>query len=290
MLCNNQEGIVRIEACNVLCEVYQNIKVTPSFKLTLYEHMASSAMSDFHWEVQMSALKFWKVVIHSLLTEQGWLDGTFPPVTFSRESRKIVTLNEVEIRKILLRLLDELSAIGCLTVLLKLLHEDTEVEVMEAALVIAEEIQAILNQYKVPESIVASDDEPKSISELVCHVKEDENVENGEEMERESSTKSDNVIEGILKADDMNLLASIYQKRMNLESQNAAAIDISPKVKLVKAASPYLFVHMMEVNDCKNVIKRKKEWKDGIRSVSSLLDDVLGLYESNEEANSLDCY
>lgn len=286
MLRHNQEGIVRKEACNVLCEIYQTIKLAPAFKQVLYDHIASAAMCDFHWEVQIAALKFWKVVIQSFLTDQGMLDGTFPPVTFSRESRKIVTLNDTEIRKRLMRLLEDLASIGCLTVLVKLLSDDTEVEVMEAAYVIAQELHAILQQYKVPEHVKHVEGDTKTIEELVCHIKEAEEKPNDHDMEAESSTRAENVIDGILKSDDMNLLASIYQKGMTLQNDEPA----TPKIKLLKNASPYLFTNFMENTDCRKIIDSKRDWKEGIRSISSLLDDVLGLYETNEEFNSLDCY
>jgi BRCA1-associated ATM activator 1 len=290
VLRNNQEGIVRKEACNLLCEIYQNEKLTPSFKQTLYEHMTSSAISDFHWEVQLTALKFWRVVIQSFLADQGMLDGTFPPVTFSRTSRKIVTLNEAEVQKRLFMTLEELASAGCLTALLKLVNDDTEVEVMDAALAIAQELFAILLKYKVPHVIKPQDDEPKSVEDLLCNIKETvyENSDNAHEMEAETSDNAaDNIIEGILNEGDINLLADLYKKQMQLQKPE---ILTAPRIRLLKPASPYLFVTFMNSNNCKTIIQEKKEWNDGIRSVSSLLDDVLGLYEITNEANSLDCY
>lgn len=59
----NQEGLVRKEAVNVLCEMYQNTKMAAAVKQTLYEHMVSTAVTDFYWEAQIAALKFWRVVI-----------------------------------------------------------------------------------------------------------------------------------------------------------------------------------------------------------------------------------
>lgn len=288
VLRDSQEGIVRKEVCNVLCEIYQNVKLAPSFKQILYDHMASTAMGDFHWEVQMSALKFCKIVIQSFLTDQGMLDGTFPPVTFSRETRKIVNLNETEIQRRLLKVLDELAAVGCLTVLLKLIHDDNEVDVMDAALAIAQDLFGILHRYKVPDIIKTHVDDPRTVAELVCDIKE-EPVHIEDEMEAENSARSDNVIEGILNADDMNLLADIYKKQMNLQNEQPVSIA-SPKIKLLRTASPSLFVNFMNGNNCKALIQSKREWKDGIRNVSSLLDDVLGLYQEKEDFNSLDCY
>lgn len=289
ILRNNPEGVVRKEACGCLCDVYRNLRLTPAFKRTLYEHMVSSALADFHWEVQLGALKFWRIVIRSLLSDQGMLDGTFPPVTFSRETRKIVTLNETEIRKRLIRILHELSAVGCLTVLVKLLHEDTELDIMETALDISLELLNILNRYKVPGVLTPADDDVRSVDELLSDIVERENNLIEDNAEPETSAKSDNVIEGILNSDDINLLANIYERRMNLHGDKSISTN-KPKIKLLKRASPYFFVNHLNDTDLKAVLEQKKTWKIGIRSVSSLLDDVLGIYEVNDEVNSVDCY
>lgn len=288
MLRTNPEGIVRKEACNVLCELYQNLKFSAPFKQNLYEHMLSSALTDFHWEVQISALKFWKIVIQCLLTDQGMLDGTFPPVTFSRETRKIVTLNEAEIQKRLIKTLDELSAIGLLTVFIKLLHEDTEVEVLDCAIMVSQELLDIIYKYKVHECLKPKPGVTETVDDVMCHIKEekddfmmaDESVDSG---------SSDNVIEGILNSDDVNLLASIYERHMTIQSVKQEE-PVRPKVQITKAASPYLFINHVTSKDFKVVADEKKKWNDGIRSTASLLDDVLGIYEGNEEVNALDCY
>lgn len=289
ILRNNQEGITRKEACNTLCYFYQNLKLSKIFKQTLYEHMVSSALADFHWEVQLSALKFWRMVIHSLLSDQGMLDGTFPPVTFSRETRKIVTLTETEIQKRLIRILYELSTIGCLTVLVKLLHEDTELDIMETALNISLDLLNILNQYKVPGILKPVNNDIQSIDELLNNIVEEKTNQAEDAREPETSAQSDNVIDEILNTDDMNLLANIYERHMNLQGDKISS-STKPRIKLLKTASPYFFVNHLQSTDFKAVVEQKKSWKIGIRSVSSLLDDVLGIYEINNEINSMDCY
>ncbi|CAH0579481.1 unnamed protein product [Chrysodeixis includens] len=288
ILRDNHEGIVRKEACNVLCDLYQNLKLTPTFKQTLYEHMVSATLTDFHWEVQISALRFWKIVYQSLLNGQGMLDGNFPPVTFSRESRKIVTLNESEIHKRLLKTLDELAAIGCLTVFVTLLSDDTEVEIMDATLTTSLELYEILNKYKVPESLVPREGDVTSVEELLCHIKQEKEIID-DTVNMDVGQNQENVIEDILNADDVNLLANIYERHMSLQSEKKET-NLKPKVKLVKFASPYLFTTFIKNTDFKQIIDEKRIWNDGIRSYASLLDDVLGLYEDNREANSLDCY
>lgn len=267
------------------------MKLCPGFTQTLYEHMASSALADFHWEVQISALNFWKRVYHSLLNGQGMLDGNFPPVTFSRETRKIVTLNEAEIQKRLIKILEELSAIGCLTVFVTLLHDETEVCIMDATLNIAQELYDILKRYNVPELVTPKNGEITSVKELLGHI-EEEKVEADDNVDMMDLQNSENVIEDILNADDVNLLASIYERHLTLQSTKApeASVPVKPKIKLLRFASPYLFCNYIKNTDFKQIIEDKRKWNDGIRSLSSLIDDVLGIYEVNQEANSLDCY
>lgn len=290
-LCNSEEGIVRKKACNVLCDIYQNLKLTPDFKQCLYEHMVSSALSDFHWEVQISALKFWKIVLQSLLTDQGMLDGVFPPITFSRQSRKIVNLNETEIQRRLMQTMDELASIGCLTVLVNLLQDDTEVDIMDTSLSISLELLDILNRYKVPDQLKPKPGDPVSVNELAANVKENDWPDSDEmaESSGEANT-SERVIDDIVNANDVNLLASIYERYMSLQGGEKEPPKIQPKIKLTRLVSPYLFVNFVKGTDFKTVIEEKRKWKEGIRSVSSLLDDVLGIYEHNEEVNALDCY
>lgn len=291
MLSENPEGVVRKEACNVLCEIYQNVKLTPNFKVTLYNHMVASALSDFHWEVQLCALKFWKVVIQSLLNDQGMLDGTFPPVTFSRETRKIVTLNETEIQKRLNRILEELASIGCLTILVKLLHDENEVDIMDSALTVSMELIQILDKYNVPDNLKPNENEPRSIDDLLKQIKLDtiSFCDNAEMEEPKNLAKAENVIESIINADDINLLANIYERHLTLQPEEPKPCDKN-QTKLLKFVTPYLFVSFLRSRDFKMVIEQKKNWKDGIKSLSSLLDDVLGIYEVNDEVNSLDCY
>lgn len=254
--------------------------------------MVSSALCDFHWEVQLTALKYWKIVIQSLLNDQGMLDGTFPPVTFSRTSRKIVTLNEFEIQKRLLQVLDDLASMGCLTVLVKLLHEDMDVEIMETALSISQDFLNILSQYKVLE-LVKPGEEEINVDEIACEeIKKEKDKEVDEETaEASGKEKSDNVIEGILNCDDINLLSSICERHLSLQNKSEA---VMPKMQIVKSASPYVFLNYLKSNDLKAVVDHKRMWHDGIASVSSLLDDVLGIYDVNEgindEVNDLDCY
>lgn len=82
----------------------------------IYKQLFTTATSDLHWEVKVNALSFWDSVIDHETANQGMIDGAFPAVTFSKTSRKIVTLTPPEIQKRLRLVLDELQSIGCLQV------------------------------------------------------------------------------------------------------------------------------------------------------------------------------
>lgn len=78
--------------------------------------MTVAAVSDLHWEVKVNALEYWRHLIASHFTDQGMLDGSFPNVTFSKEHRKIVQLNETEIKRRINKALDDLAKQNCLGV------------------------------------------------------------------------------------------------------------------------------------------------------------------------------
>lgn len=76
----------------------------PEYKLPLlYDIMSHAVMIDLYWEVKVKALYFWHKVLERHLMDQGVIDGTFPKITFSKEHRKIVTLNETEVRRRLVK-------------------------------------------------------------------------------------------------------------------------------------------------------------------------------------------
>lgn len=82
----------------------------------VYKQLISSAVVDLHWEVKVSALNFWDAIIDYETANQGMIDGAFPAVTFSKASRKIVTLTPLEIKKRLEVVLENLEKQGCLQV------------------------------------------------------------------------------------------------------------------------------------------------------------------------------
>ncbi|XP_060521915.1 uncharacterized protein LOC132699297 [Cylas formicarius] len=143
------EGVVRKEAALLVCKIYEEHAVADHAHPKIYDVMTHAATADLHWEVKVNALSFWEKVVNRHLHHQGMIDGTFPSVTFSKENRKIVTLNAAEVRRRLVKTLDVLSANGCLAVFVAAIQDDCDLEVSRTATRIAGKFVTLLKQYEV---------------------------------------------------------------------------------------------------------------------------------------------
>lgn len=143
------EGIVRLEAVNLIRIFYINNRFEDDDKLLqIYDLMEMAAINDFDSDVREKGLEFWDEVIQKHLKNQGMIDGDFPEITFSKETRKIVTLNETEIRKRLLKVLAELHT-KCTKILKNAVLEDCCVSVTNKSVEILKKFREILRKYKV---------------------------------------------------------------------------------------------------------------------------------------------
>lgn len=149
VLSNEAEGIVRLEAVALIRFLYLSQCFEEDEIPQIFEIMTTAATMDLHWEVKINALQFWDKIIWEHLTEQGMIDKNFPEVTFSKECRKIITLNDDEIKKRLNKVLNELNKIGCLNILTKIIQEDSDFEVVEKAIVITKNLVELLKKHKV---------------------------------------------------------------------------------------------------------------------------------------------
>uniref|UniRef100_A0A1I8NWR9 Uncharacterized protein n=1 Tax=Stomoxys calcitrans TaxID=35570 RepID=A0A1I8NWR9_STOCA len=161
-LFHESEGIVRKEAIQTLAVIYEHRKIPTQYTDTLYSTLAHCVISDLHWEVKVEALRFWELEFKKQFTNQGMIDGTFPTVTFSKEHKKIVTLNEKEIKLRIMKVFHELSQRGCLGVILKCLREDCDLEVLKTAVCMVHNLLEQLKKYNF-ESIVDDMKESSSI-------------------------------------------------------------------------------------------------------------------------------
>lgn len=111
--------------------------------------MTIAATVDLHCAVKIKSLEFWNDVIGERLKNQGMIDGDFPDVTFSKERKKIVRLDEDEIKRRLNIVLNELNINGCLEVLVKTIQDDPDIEVIEVAVKITKQFVELLKKYKL---------------------------------------------------------------------------------------------------------------------------------------------
>lgn len=306
---NESEGVVRREAVSCITAIYNYRVIPPNCLDTIFSVLAHCVVNDFYWEVRVNALKFWELVIQRQFEHQGMINGTFPAVTFSKEHKKIITLNDKEIQIRLRKVLNELSVRGCLGILLSSL-QDTELEVINQVVVIIEKMLTNLNKYDFIEAYkrvkvigTASSIKPvidSNYSEFQC-VDSPMNVEvrNTADVRRvtevcvsrengEISACADSIIEQILQCDDITLLANTYKENLKTPctSPNIGQIEENLYKKFA-AVSADDFLNYITSNDLQQLIQNKSEWLQHSETFPSLLDDVLRSFGQNVD---LDCY
>lgn len=266
---------MRKEAANVLTEVFVNQTLTHTLSEMTYKAMSTAAMDDLHWEVQLAALRFWRHAIKFEFTNRGMIDGKFPSVTFSKEKRKIITLNDHEIEKILMSIMNELSSNGCLTVLHKCLNEEWNIDVMELAYSVIKDLVQILDCYK----ITLAPGKPGR-ADL------DSNYEsligaNDIEMDLCSPPhKADNrneVIETIVNTHDADLVSELHNISNEVKTNVMECDNLF--IRPFECLDHYTFIESFKAADYLAIIDSKKKWQSGSRNLDTLLDDILTLGE-----------
>lgn len=147
ILSNETDGIIRLEAIALISFLYVSQSFENEEMSCIHKIMTRGAIDDLHWEVRIKALEFWDKVIWKQLAEHGMLDGHFPEVTFSKQHRKIVVLNDNEIKKRLSNVLKELNTNGCLEVLTNAIQEDPDYEVVRKGIEITKKFVKTLKKY-----------------------------------------------------------------------------------------------------------------------------------------------
>lgn len=288
LLKNESEAIVRREAVNLIKELYVHQKWSREVIDSMLRAMCVAAVFDLHWEVKTNALSFWDHFVKSHLTDQGMLDDSFPNVTFSKEHRKIVALNEREIKRRLNKALDELARQSCLGVLLVTLKDDSDFEVCKASAAIIGKLKTCLLKYKLDEP---STPVPHNATIDTVYIKEPPAISSSNCVEK--TRDASNVIEEIVDANDANLLATIYKNSMNMDAE--MTIDEEEKeekktLRYISSVTRQDFLHAIFNCDIDAYIEEKNRWlKTYTSSFESILDDILTMYQQND-VNSMDCY
>lgn len=263
--------MVRREVVNVLVQVYNNHKNSQMFEKAMYSLMSSAALDDLHWEVQIAALTFWQHVIQKHLSNKGMIDGKFPKVTFSKEKRKIVVLDEKEVKKLLSSILYDLSDIGCLTVLHGCLNEEFNTEVMAIANCMSTKLVNILDCYNY-DKCLESPTQP-----LVDPMEADIKEEINDDMVLDLSSFSDDlqrnqIIDEIVNTKLADLIMN-FSKKCN---DNIVDADTPIQMPERKAnIHPNKFLEDFKKTDYVNLIKCKNDWKVDHQSFDTLLDEIL---------------
>lgn len=280
------EAIVRREAVSLLTELYIHRQWQKASIDVMAHAMATAAVLDLHWEVKVNALQFWRHFIKSHLTDQGMLDGSFPNVTFSKEHRKIVQLNETEIKRRVNKALDDLSKQKCLGVILQTLRDDSDFEVCKASAKIICRLKTFLVKYKInePFPVVVS---PKDSAILDTTYVRPVNLDNCDT--EKTKNDSSNVIDDIVSKNDTSLLSAIYENSMKMDDEQN---DEGEKQTLNSIANVTRqdFLKVILETDIDAYIEEKNSWLTTYtNSFDSVLDDILTLYQQ-KDVNSMDCY
>ncbi|XP_055698594.1 uncharacterized protein LOC129799027 [Phlebotomus papatasi] len=296
------EGVVRREAVCLLCSLYDRQKVPKNQLDAVLSTMAHCAVNDLHWEVKINALLFWKNVIMRQCQHQGVIDGVFPSVTFSKENKKIVTLNEREISLRIGRILHELSVRGCLGVLMECLKDDCDLAVVKVAVEVIECLKVFLSKYKYLEGRKKLEEESAKKEHPVIDVpyqKIPPKSQDRSSLERNNADvspekNSDVVIESILDATDVNLLAIAYENQMTVngheedDAVRESPIDPNLYKKFAKVTPNEFLTTLLEI-DLGELVRSRSDWILQTESFSSLLDDIL-LSFKDIKVNDADCY
>ncbi|XP_012230431.1 uncharacterized protein [Linepithema humile] len=283
LLENESEAIVRREAVNLIKELYVHRKWSKEVIDTMLRAMSMAAVFDLHWEVKTNALTFWDHFVKSHLTDQGMLDDSFPNVTFSKEHRKIVALNETEIKRRLNKALDELARQNCLGVLLVTLKDDSDFEVCKASAIIIGKLKSCLLKYKLDEPLLPTEN---NATIDTVYVKEVPLVSS---TSAEETRNVSHIIEEIVDANDANLLASIYKSSMNMDGERTKEKE-KKTLGYISSVTRQDFLHAIFNCDIDAYIEEKNRWlKTYTSSFESILDDILTMYKQ-KDVNSMDCY
>lgn len=295
------EAIVRKEAVQLLSAIHENKKFAATELKSIHRTMAHVAVNDLFWEVKVKALEFWHSVIKGQLTYQGVIDGNFPSVTFSKEKKKIVKLTEKEITSRLTRMLDELSASGCLSVLLACMRDEDDLLVVKASVRVIKFLTEFLDKYtywhQVQESSHYQNLSNVADTEQVrtAHVKNTsapaapDSKMDDDDVETELA-RSDEIIQTIVSAQDINLLSVAYENQMSVDVEaDVGNHDISDETKISAIVTAYQFLREVKSIQLDDLVKSRTDWIAHTDSFASLLNDMMYSLQVIP-ANEADCY
>lgn len=278
---NESEAIVRKESVTLIKELYIFRKWHKSMTDEMIRTMADAAVNDLHWEVKINALEFWRYFIKLQLQDQGMLDGCFPNVTFSKDDRKIVSLNENEIKRRLNKALDNMAKNNCLGVLIATLNDECDFEVSKTSADIIKNLKEILLKYKIDQP------EPAELSLKDCPTIDTNYIKTPIVIENNSHDDSAiKILDEIVDSNDANLLSKIYENSLNIDNNNELK-----KIQKIINITREKFLCIILSTDVEIFIDEKKKWLNNYTiSYDSVLEDIITVYNQKGINNTMDCY
>lgn len=307
LITEEREGVVRREAVILITKLLKHEKLPMSEMDHLYSLLCYCTVNDLYWEVKIAGISFWTTFVCRQCAQQGMIDGKFPNVTFSIEHKKIITLNEYEIEIRIKKILNDLSTKGCLGVFLACLNDDCDLQVVKLAIITIQKLLTSLIKYNYKEdshsTSVSSISPPKSSIEITdtnfsefaspptCNLElndvEERPLTNGPSHSSATNLiKMNEILDSIVDADDMTLLADAYDNQLNVNNSKSKIKDDYYKTFYVSASEFLKTIYKINLDE---VLQSKSHWISQTENFESLLDDIL-LSFKDLNINDADCY
>lgn len=225
-------------------------------------------------------------------------------MTFSKENKKIVTLTQKEITLRLTKVLTSLSGCGCLGVLLSSLNDQDDLLVVKKGIDVIKSLTQFLDKYNYwtemkGNDILKTKRSPSTDTNCTTNISNDSVQMDIEKTINDTieTPNSDDVIQSIVSAQDINLLSKAYENQMSVEAMDAQhqqqqqqnQIDNKEYFKQLSQVTPQLFMDKVKTTNLDDLIKTRTEWLAQTESFSSLLNDMLYSLEAHE-SHDADCY
>lgn len=137
---------MKIEAISFLSIAYEKQLISQQDLAKTFDTMRVISKNR-DCEVRKHSLHFWQKVIERHLHIQGMEDNVFPKYIFSTKHKKIISLTHPEIGKRLLKVLEELNDIRCLTLLMTIIEDDCDFDVTQTAIEVLDTLLKLFLKY-----------------------------------------------------------------------------------------------------------------------------------------------
>lgn len=271
MLRDESEGLIRKEIVGTLTAISNHQQVPAALVDQLFSTMAFVVTNDLLSDVKLNGLIFWKNYMEELFHNQGaHQGGKFPKETFSRESKKIVQLTPAEIRRRLRKIVNAFSEKGGFGVLLTVIYEESDLEVLQAAVGLINDFMGrlkthgfeVVSTMQIDVSTRVSDEEIDHLARAYARLRTTDNITISENGAVNGGAEE---VEDKIRMDYDSLYFKTYAKIGGDE-----------------------FISLIDRSKLDQMIETKQEWLNGFTGFKSLVDDILLSFTS--EPIDLECY